>query len=87
MQAFCAAVLGLKIDGVTLYTSDLGRSVKVTAWTGDWEWGQDFWIEELRVVDPLDMARFGVYRPVRQAIEELAKEQKDAAALAWRNRT
>ena len=86
VEDFCAAVSRLMIDGVTLSAESphgLIDSVKVTARMGDWKWSREFPIEELRHSDPILLAEVGVYRPVRQAIAELAKEQKGAAAVAW----
>lgn len=90
VEDFCAAVSRIMIEGVTLSAENphgLLDSVKVTARTGDWKWIREFPIEELRHNFPSLLAEVGVYRPVKRAIAELAKEQKDAAGIAWRDRT
>lgn len=89
VEAFCAAVSRLMIEGVTLSAENPHGPldlVKVTARMVDWAWSRQFSIEELRHSDPILLAEVGVYRPVKVAIAELAKEQKDAAAVEWSRR-
>lgn len=90
VEDFCAAVSRIMIEGVTLSAENphgLLGSVKVVARAGDWTWSQEFPIEELRHSDPILLAEVVIYRPIKLAIEELAKEQRDAAGIAWRDRT